>query len=124
MRVPLILMLTWFRRRASTLALVALCSFTSVGALSTAHELGCGDELSEGFAAGHAPGSHSVGSTRIGQEPAHCVLCHWLQSVRSGGVAASSLVIVHESGPARTITSIQRVRSVARLDVPSRAPPA
>ena len=124
MRVPLIQMLMWFRRRASALALVALCSFASVGALSTAHELGCGDELAEGFVAGHAPGSHAVAATRVGQEPTHCVLCHWLQSVRSGRVDASGLVIAHESGPARTVTSVQRVRIVVPLDVPSRAPPA
>ena len=117
-------MLQWFRARAGTWALVALCSFTSVGALSTGHELGCSDELAEGFAAGHAPGSHSVAAARGGQEPTHCVLCHWLQSVRSGGVDASSLVIAHESGPARTVSSVQHVRLVVPLDVPSRAPPA
>ena len=117
-------MLMWFRRRASALDVVALCSFTAVGALSTAHELGCGDELAEGFVAGHAPGSHAVAATRVGQEPTHCVLCHWLQSVRSGRVDASGLVIAHESGPARTVTSVQRVRIVVPLDVPSRAPPA
>jgi hypothetical protein len=117
-------MLKWFRARAGTWALVALCSFTAVGTLSTAHELRCGDELAEGFVAGHRPGSHSVAATRVGQELAHCVLCHWLQSVRSGGAGTSSLVIVHESGPARTVSSVQRVRLVVPLDVLSRAPPA
>jgi hypothetical protein len=114
----------WFRRRASALALVALCSFTAAGALSTAHELGCGDELAEGFAAGHAPGSHSVAATGAGQEPTHCVLCHWLQSFRAGGVGASRLVIAHEIQPAQTVSSVQFVRLVAPLDIPSRAPPA
>jgi len=114
----------WFRQRASALALVALCSFMAVGALSTAHELGCGDELAEGLVAGHAPGSHAVTATHVGQEPTHCVLCHWLQSVRSGGVTASSLVIAHESGPAQTVSPVQSVRLVASLDIPSRAPPA
>src|SRR5262245_55067452 len=117
-------MLMWFRRRASALALVALCSFTTVGALSAAHEMGCGDELAESFIAGHAPGSHTVAATHVGQQPTHCVVCHWLQSVRSGGVEASSLVIADESGPARTVSSVQRVRTVVPLDIPSRAPPA
>jgi hypothetical protein len=117
-------MLKWFRARASTWALVALCSFTTVGALSTAHELACGDELAEGFVAGHVPGSQTVAAARAGQKPAHCVLCHWLQSLRAGGVGASSFVVAHEPGPVRTRSPVQRVRLAVPLDVPSRAPPA
>ena len=117
-------MLKWFRARAGTWAVVALCSFTTVGALSTAHELECGDELAEGLVVGHAPGSHTVAATRVNQTPAHCVLCHWLQSLRAGGVGASRLVFAHEVGPARTVSAVQRVCTVAPLGLPSRAPPA
>ena len=88
-------MLKWFRARAGTWALVALCSFTTVGALSTVHELECGDELAEGFVVGHTPGSHTVSAPHVGQKPAHCVLCHWLQSFRAGGPRVSRLVIAH-----------------------------
>ena len=117
-------MLKWFRARAGTWALVALCSFTTVGALSTAHELACGDELAEAFVVGHAPGSHTVSAQHVGQKPAHCVLCHWLQSIRAGGLRASRVVIAHESRPERTLSPVQRIRTVAPLDLLSRAPPA
>jgi hypothetical protein len=120
----LIQMLKWFRARAGTWALVALCSFTTVGALSTIHELQCGDELAEAFVVGHTPGSHTVSAAHVAQKPAHCVLCHWLQSFRAGGLRASRFVIAHESRPARTLSPVQHVRTVAPLDLPSRAPPA
>jgi hypothetical protein len=117
-------MLKWFRARAGTWALIALCSFTTVGALSTIHEVECGDELAEGFVVGHTPGSHTVAAAHVGEKPVHCVLCHWLQSVRAGGPRVSRLVFAHETNPARTLSPVQRVRSVARLELPSRAPPA
>jgi hypothetical protein len=117
-------MLKWFRARAGTWALVALCSFTTVGALSTAHELECGDELAEGVVVGHTPGSHTLAAAHVGQPPAHCVLCHWLQSFRAGSLRVSRVVIAHEPRPARTFSPVQRVRTVGPLDIPSRAPPA
>jgi hypothetical protein len=117
-------MLKWFRARAGIWAMVALCSFTTVGALSTIHELECGDELAEAFVVGHSLGSHTVAAAHVGEQPTHCVLCHWLQSVRAGGPRVSRLVIGHESRAARTLNPVQRVRTVAPLDLPSRAPPA
>jgi len=117
-------MLTWFRVRAGTWAMVVLLSFAVVGALSTAHEFGCEDELAEGFVVSHAPGSHSLTATRTSQKPDHCVLCHWLQSFRAGGIRATRIVIAQESVPARTVSLVQPTRAVARLDLPSRAPPA
>jgi hypothetical protein len=116
-------MLKWFRARAGTWAIVALWSFTAVGALSTAHELECGDEFAAGFV-GHVRGSHILTATHVSQKPVHCVLCHWLQSFRAGGIRATRIVIAQESIPARTVSLVQPTRAVARLDLPSRAPPA
>ena len=117
-------MLKWFRARASTWAMVALWSFTAVGALSTAHEMGCGDELAEAVVVSHSPGSHILVATHVSQKPDHCVLCHWLQSFRAGGIRATRIVISQESIPARTVSLVQPTRAAARLDLPSRAPPA
>jgi hypothetical protein len=117
-------MLKWFRARADTWAMLALWSFTALGTLSTAHEIGCGDELAPVLVAVHVPGAHTVAPAGVTQRPDHCVLCHWMRSFRAGGVRSSRIVLAHRAVPARMTTSVQPTRAVARLDLPPRAPPA
>ena len=116
-------MLKWFRARAGTWALVALCSFTAVGTLSTAHELRCGDELAEGFVAGHRPGSHSVAATRVGQEPAHCVLCHWTRTFRPSLQAAHPLAPAVDRAVRVLVHVVLAPEAFLAAQPPLRAPP-
>jgi hypothetical protein len=118
-------MLKWFRARAKGWAVVVLWSFTALGTLSTtAHGLVCGDELSPVFIAGHGPDAHAVAATQTRERPTHCVLCHWMQSFRAAGVRSSRIIIAPRPVAVAPVSPVQRTRAAARLDLPSRAPPA
>ena len=118
-------MLKWFRARAEGWAVVVLLSFTALGTLSTtAHALVCGDELSPVFIAGHGPDAHALAATQTRERPSHCVLCHWMQSFRAAGVRASRIVFAQKPVTIPPLSSVQRIRAAARLDLPPRAPPA
>lgn len=117
-------MLTWFRARVAAWATIVLCSFTAVDTLSALHEIQCGDELTEGFTFGHHPGSHTVAATHASDRLGHCVICHWLRSFNGGGVRTSRPILEPTAVPARIFRLVQHPRTAARLEVPSRAPPA
>lgn len=56
--------------------------------------------------------------------PTHCAICHWLQGFRTDAVPDTR--IAHGDAGAVAILALNRapVQQLARLDVPSRAPPA
>ena len=118
-------MLKWFRARAATWALVVLWSFTALGTLSTtAHGLVCGDELSPISVSGHGPNPHAVGAAHTRGRPSHCMICHWMQSFRAASVGASRVVVLQRPTVTPPVSPDQPTRAAARIDLPSRAPPA
>src|SRR4029453_18999701 len=117
-------MLKWFRARAGGWAVIVLWSFTALGTLSTtAHGLVCGDELSPAFIAGHTPDTHAIGTEKARERPAHCVLCHWMQSFRAAGAPPSRIIIAPRPVITPPVIPALRTLSLARLDLSPRAPP-
>jgi hypothetical protein len=118
-------MLQWFRARARGLAAGVLCSLATVGALSlTEHEFEC-DDASEGVFRVHDPGAHRVGvPSSDDRPPLHCLLCHWAQSFRADGVRDSVVQVASDTYTTRHIAPVRSAGIVARLEIPSRAPPA
>ena len=76
-------MLTWFRVRASRIAMVALLSFGATGAsLGVLHGSGCHDECAEIVAHDAAAHHMRASVTGDGAQPLHCLVCHWARSFR------------------------------------------
>lgn len=76
-------MLSWFRERSRSIAAAALLALVTLTVSSAAphpddcHEADCGLPVP------HDPSGHSLGKTQeSGEQPLHCVLCHWTRSVR------------------------------------------
>ena len=121
----LVSMLQWFRARARGLAVGVLCSLATVGALSlTEHEFEC-DDASDGMFRVHDPGAHRVGVPSTDERPPlHCLLCHWAQSFRADEVRESCVELASDTSVTKPPAPVRSAGIVARLEVPSRAPPA
>ena len=56
--------------------------------------------------------------------PTHCAICHWLQAFRSDEAAHATVPLRPDDPSPAVRTRTIALRSAARIDVPSRAPPA
>ena len=74
----------------------------------------------------HDHSSHHEGyRTPVAPDSAtHCAICHWLQMFRASAPRHARVQIGGTSHNARAVAAVPPVRAAARLDVPSRAPPA
>jgi hypothetical protein len=55
--------------------------------------------------------------------PEHCAFCHWLRAFGTGAPAALQRLTVAPASVVTRATAVTRVRMLARLSLPSRAPP-
>jgi hypothetical protein len=56
--------------------------------------------------------------------PTHCAICHWLQAFRSDGAAQARVSFQADDATPAFRPQTAALQSAARIDVPSRAPPA
>ena len=56
--------------------------------------------------------------------PTHCAICHWLQTFRSGDAAGARVLLQADNATPALGPAAAALQSAARIDVPSRAPPA
>ena len=57
------------------------------------------------------------------EAPAHCAICHWLQSFRSDSLRSDGPRFASAAGIRGGTPDLGDVRAAARLSLPSRAPP-
>jgi hypothetical protein len=120
----LVVALRWFRARARAGALGLLWSLSALGVLSmTVHERECQDELAIGFVV-HDPSSHTIADPRTGEEPAHCLICHWVRTFSADGVRGDPVLMAFAPAPPPRTGFVQSTRAMARVHLPVRAPPA
>ena len=116
-------MIRWFRAWARPTALAVLWSLTALAALSASpHTSECADEA--GALVVHDSSSHAVGAVRTSDDPLHCVLCHWIRAFSADDVRAPRLVNLYGSSFTPVSAAVEPIRAAARLNLPSRAPPA
>ena len=119
-------MLTWFRARASCVAIVVLASLASLGiSLVEPHPLDCHDDCVTASVA-HDAAEHRIGAdaSESDAHPLHCLVCHFARSFRPHSevtfVAApitAAGILVHTE----PFTASPAARAV---QPPLRAPPA
>lgn len=117
-------MLAWFRSAARPISSAALASILTLTAWSAApHPDDCHE--TECLSAPHDPTGHSLGRKQGGgEQPFHCVFCHWTRSVRPPSPATYQLVPSVEDG-ARPFTVVSVVLpQFSAAQPPLRAPPA
>jgi hypothetical protein len=115
-------MIRSIRRRSRLVALVLLWSLVGLAALTASpHQIECADEVATVVI--HDAGGHAIGAVRSGEDPPHCVLCHWIRAFSADGVRSARVVVASTSSLASFSTAVDTPRSAARLNLPSRAPP-
>jgi hypothetical protein len=83
-------MLTWFRARASGVAIVLFVSLGSLGlSVARPHEDDCHDGAGACFASAvvHDASAHRMRAEtkETESQPLHCLVCHWARSFRPRG---------------------------------------
>lgn len=53
----------------------------------------------------------------------HCAFCHWLRAFGNGAPVAINVIAAQSFEVNRALAFVERVRTTARLTLPSRAPP-
>jgi hypothetical protein len=118
-------MLSWFRQWGRPIASAALVSLVTL-TISTAlpHADDChGAEC--GAVALHDPSGHNVErSKQAGDQPNHCVVCHWTRSVRPAPETTGLLVPVDVEDARITIDVLSLPSQTSLLRPSLRAPPA
>jgi|SRR5215208_2846830 len=116
-------MIRSIRMRARPVALALLWSLVGLAALSASpHQIECADEVATVIV--HDAGGHLIGAVRTSEDPLHCVLCHWIRAFSADGIRSPRIAVVSTSSFASSFTSVDVPRPAARLNLPSRAPPA
>jgi hypothetical protein len=72
--------------------------------------------------------SHSAHDARLAapdhrSTPVHCAICHWLQAFRADAVRHARVQFDEDVRTARLRIDVESIRTGARIDLPSRAPP-
>jgi hypothetical protein len=117
-------MLSWFREWCRPIASVALVSLVTLTISSAVpHADDChGAECAA--VALHDPSGHSIGrSEEPGEQPHHCVVCHWTRSVRPAPETTDLFapVVAEDARIAIDVFSLPSQTSLLRPSL--RAPP-
>ena len=119
-------MLTWFRARASCVAIVALASLASLGvSLVQPHPLDCHDDCATASVV-HDAAAHRIGAdaSDADSHPLHCLVCHFARSFRPHSEVK---FVTAPATPAGTLVHVETFTAspAARAaQPPLRAPPA
>lgn len=113
-------MLRVFRSRLLAYVLMALTVIGTSGAWHVADDPDCATPAAHDHSAHHE--RFSSGSAR--EIPTHCAICHWLQGFRTDAPPDTRIVRGAGGHAAVVASRPPRVQQLARLSVPSRAPPA
>jgi hypothetical protein len=118
-------MLRWIMtvRRRSRLLAVALVVLTFIGTGGAWHATD-DDDFAEFVAHDHSSHHEHLRLPSARTASDHCALCHWLQAFRADGTRSARAHVIAASPRERAFTVAKQVRTVFRLDLPSRAPPA
>ena len=109
--------------RARPVALALLWSLVGLAAFAASpHQIECADEVATVVV--HDAGGHAIGTVRTSEDPPHCVLCHWIRAFSADGIRSPRVVVFKTSSLASSFAPVDTPRAAARLNLPSRAPPA
>jgi len=110
-------------RRSRALALL-LAVLTMLGTSGSWHAATDDPDCAPLSAHDHRAHHESIGAANQATPPAHCAICHWLQAFRSGDVGHSRVPLAVDVASADPLLSSAAIRSIDRIALPSRAPPA
>jgi hypothetical protein len=82
------------------------------------------DCLAAPFAHDHSSHHAQFGTPSHPAPPVHCAICHWLQAFRSDAAAQPHVPGRPDDEAVAVRPVTVPLRSAARIDLPSRAPPA
>ena len=110
---------------SSKLTAGALIVLTFLGASGSWHASNDDPDLQPQLVA-HNHGAHAerFRAPLTAAEPAHCAICHWLQSFRSDSVRDARVQLSDTTYSPRPIATTDRAGAIDLLHIPSRAPPA
>ena len=110
--------------RSKTLAL-ALIVLTFLGTGGWSHvEVDDPDFLAPAAAHNHSTHHEGFRSPATRRAAEHCAICHWLQMFRASTPRQARVQFAAAPNDRRVAAAIPPLRAAARIDVPSRAPPA
>jgi hypothetical protein len=117
-------MLAWFRAAARPISSAALASILTLTVWSaTPHPDDCHE--TECLSAPHDPTGHSLGRKQDGgEQPFHCVFCHWTRSVRPPSPATYQLAPSVDDGARHLVVVSLVLPQFSAAQPPLRAPPS
>ena len=101
-----------------------LVLFTFMGTTGSWHVADDDPDCAAGVTHDHSAHHERLNSARPSQPPSHCAICHWLQSFRIDSVPRTAFDTDNVSNAAVLVRDRRPHQFLARVDVPSRAPPA
>ena len=96
---------------------------TLSGALGSWHEQDDYDGDAVLFSHDHSAHHERFTTAASQSAPEHCAFCHWLRAFGTGAPAALHRVIAAPTSLVARVATEERVPTLARLSLPSRAPP-
>jgi hypothetical protein len=119
-------MMTWFRHQLRPLAATVLVWLAALGAWSTvAHGAECHDEECAPAIVAHDASAHVFDTAQpaVDAHGVHCILCHWVRTVRPPASATHVLPAVASCNVRVYIADVRASRGATAAQPPLRAPP-